>query len=96
MGGAQVICLRSCFFRGKGDAFPLHVHKDTHEGILVLDGKLELTLDGERYLLISGDYANIPAGNTAQLPDAEPQNKTGILHDERKRSALVFRYWESV
>lgn len=47
---------------GKGDAFPLHIHKKTHEGILVLDGKLELTLDGERYLLVSGDYANIPAG----------------------------------
>ncbi|TDO15542.1 quercetin 2,3-dioxygenase [Bacillus subtilis] len=47
---------------GKGDAFPRHVHKDTHEGILVLDGKLELTLDGEHYLLVSGDYANIPAG----------------------------------
>ncbi|PRS07318.1 quercetin 2,3-dioxygenase [Bacillus halotolerans] len=47
---------------GKGDAFPLHIHKNTHEGLLVLDGKLELTLDGEHHLLAAGDYANIPAG----------------------------------
>ncbi|MCY9183161.1 quercetin 2,3-dioxygenase [Bacillus halotolerans] len=47
---------------GKGDAFPLHIHKNTHEGLLVLDGKLELTLDGEHHLLVAGDYANIPAG----------------------------------
>ncbi|MCY8811634.1 quercetin 2,3-dioxygenase [Bacillus atrophaeus] len=47
---------------GKGEHFPLHMHKDTHEGIFVLDGKLELTLDGENHLLLSGDYAQIPAG----------------------------------
>lgn len=47
---------------GKGDVFPLHLHQKSHEGILVLDGKLELILDGEKYLLLSGDYAHIPAG----------------------------------
>ncbi len=30
---------------GKGDSFPLHYHKETHEGILVLDGKVELVLN---------------------------------------------------
>ncbi|WP_019393603.1 quercetin 2,3-dioxygenase [Priestia filamentosa] len=49
---------------GKGDAFPLHFHKETHEGILVLDGKVELILNGEKHLLVSGDYAQIPAGTT--------------------------------
>lgn len=47
---------------GKGDSFPLHIHKETHEGILVLDGKVELTLNGEKHLLVAGDYAHIPAG----------------------------------
>lgn len=47
---------------GKGDSFPLHLHKETHEGILVLDGRVELTLNGEKHLLVSGDYAHIPAG----------------------------------
>jgi quercetin 2,3-dioxygenase len=49
---------------GKGDSFPLHLHKETHEGILVLDGKVELILNGEKHLLVSGDYAQIPAGTT--------------------------------
>lgn len=47
---------------GKEDAFPLHLHKNTHEGILVLDGKLEIVLNEEKYLLLPGDYAHIPAG----------------------------------
>ncbi|HDR4440067.1 quercetin 2,3-dioxygenase [Bacillus thuringiensis serovar brasilensis] len=49
---------------GKGDSFPLHLHKETHEGILVLNGKVELILNGEKHLLVSGDYAQIPAGTT--------------------------------
>lgn len=49
---------------GKGDQFPLHLHKSTHEAILVLDGKLRLTLNGENHLLLPGDFANIPAGTT--------------------------------
>jgi quercetin 2,3-dioxygenase len=47
---------------GKGDSFPLHLHKETHEGILVLDGRVELILNGEKHLLVSGDYAHIPVG----------------------------------
>jgi quercetin 2,3-dioxygenase len=46
---------------GKGDAFPAHLHQHAHEGIIILDGKLELTLNGEKHLLLPGDYANIPA-----------------------------------
>ncbi|MBT2648607.1 quercetin 2,3-dioxygenase [Bacillus sp. ISL-34] len=52
------------FSGGKGDSFPLHLHKETHEGILVLDGKVELILNGEKHLLVSGDYAHIPADTT--------------------------------
>ncbi|PKG23843.1 quercetin 2,3-dioxygenase [Niallia nealsonii] len=47
---------------GKGDAFPSHLHDKTHEGILVLDGKLELALNEDTHLLLPGDYAHIPAG----------------------------------
>jgi quercetin 2,3-dioxygenase len=47
---------------GKEDAFPSHLHHHTHEGILVHDGRLELTLNEENYLLTAGDYAHIPAG----------------------------------
>jgi quercetin 2,3-dioxygenase len=48
----------------KGDSFPLHHHERAHEGLFVLDGKLELTLNGHTYLLTRGDYACIPAGTT--------------------------------
>lgn len=47
---------------GKDDSFPSHLHEKTHEGILVLSGKLEVSLGGESYLLTEGDYAHIPAG----------------------------------
>ncbi|MDX8046844.1 quercetin 2,3-dioxygenase [Gracilibacillus sp. S3-1-1] len=47
---------------GKGDSFPFHVHDQTYEGILLLDGKLELSIDEESYLLLPGDYAHIPPG----------------------------------
>ncbi len=45
---------------GKGDTFPCHKHHHTHEGILVLEGKLELSINQEIYLLLPGDYAHIP------------------------------------
>ncbi|KKI89453.1 quercetin 2,3-dioxygenase [Bacillus sp. SA1-12] len=47
---------------GKDDAFSPHLHHETHEGIIVLEGRLELTLNNEHHLLTSGDYAHIPAG----------------------------------
>lgn len=47
---------------GKGAKFPVHKHNKTHEGIFILDGRLELTMNGETYLLTSGDYAHIPRG----------------------------------
>lgn len=46
----------------KGDAFPLHYHERAHEGLFLLDGRLELTLNGHTHLLTRGDYACIPAG----------------------------------
>ncbi|MDL0435891.1 MULTISPECIES: quercetin 2,3-dioxygenase [unclassified Niallia] len=47
---------------GKEDSFPSHIHENTHEGILILSGRLEIKLDGIKYLLTVGDYAHIPAG----------------------------------
>ncbi len=47
---------------GKDNSFPAHRHERTHEGIFVLDGKLEVTLDGRLFLLSPGDYVHIPAG----------------------------------
>ncbi len=47
---------------GKGDGFPFHIHDQTYEGILLLDGKLELSINEENYLLLPGDYAHIPPG----------------------------------
>jgi quercetin 2,3-dioxygenase len=47
---------------GKGDYFPAHVHEKAHEGIVVLDGRLEVELNGQVHLLTAGDYVHIPAG----------------------------------
>jgi quercetin 2,3-dioxygenase len=47
---------------GKGDYFPSHVHEKAHEGIVVLDGRLEVELNGQVHLLTAGDYVHIPAG----------------------------------
>ncbi|MCM3163530.1 quercetin 2,3-dioxygenase [Metabacillus litoralis] len=49
---------------GKGDTFPFHKHNKTFEGILVLEGKLELSIDDEMHLLLPGDYAHIPPNTT--------------------------------
>jgi quercetin 2,3-dioxygenase len=47
---------------GKGDYFPVHIHEQAHEGIVVLDGRLEVELNEKVYLLTPGDYVHIPAG----------------------------------
>ncbi|GGO01670.1 quercetin 2,3-dioxygenase [Saccharibacillus kuerlensis] len=47
---------------GKGEQFPVHLHENTYESILVLEGRVELMLDGDYYLLTAGDYAHIPPG----------------------------------
>lgn len=47
---------------GKGDYFPPHVHEKAHEGIFVLDGRLEVELNGQAHILTAGDYVFIPAG----------------------------------
>lgn len=47
---------------GKGDYFPSHKHEQAHEGIVVLDGRLEVEMNGEKHLLTTGDYVHIPAG----------------------------------
>jgi quercetin 2,3-dioxygenase len=46
----------------KGAGLPAHVHENTHEVMLVLDGQLELRLDGKTSVLASGDAASIPSG----------------------------------
>jgi quercetin 2,3-dioxygenase len=47
---------------GKGDYFPSHIHEQAHEGIVVLDGRLEVEINGEKHLLTAGDYVHIPSG----------------------------------
>lgn len=47
---------------GKGEVFPLHLHKDSYESILVLEGRIEVVIEGEYHLLTAGDYAHIPPG----------------------------------
>nr|WP_172251143.1 quercetin 2,3-dioxygenase [Saccharibacillus deserti] len=47
---------------GKGEEFPVHLHENTYESILVLEGRIELMLDGAYYMLAPGDYAHIPPG----------------------------------
>ena len=46
----------------EGTPFPLHVHRDAHEFIHVLEGTLQLTLDGRDHRLDAGCSANIPRG----------------------------------
>lgn len=45
-----------------GDNFPTHRHANSHEGIYVTDGMVEVQLGEALYLLAPGDYAHIPAG----------------------------------
>ena len=54
----ELVSISGCL----GDSFPAHRHNRAHEGIYVLDGRVEVTLGSERYLLTAGDYAHIPAG----------------------------------
>ena len=42
--------------------FPLHLHPQGHEAMIVLDGRIDLRLGANRYLLSRGDYASIPPG----------------------------------
>lgn len=46
----------------KGDGFPAHRHANSHEGIYVQNGLVELVLGDNCFLLAPGDYAHIPAG----------------------------------
>lgn len=41
---------------------PLHVHHDTDESFLVVEGELTVFLDGATQVLRAGDYAFIPRG----------------------------------
>jgi quercetin 2,3-dioxygenase len=46
----------------KGRGLPAHVHEDTHEALMVLEGRVGVTLDGQEHVLTRGDTASIPAG----------------------------------
>ncbi len=47
---------------GRGAEYPLHSHQKTHEGMLVLEGSLDLWLDGSKFHVSQGDFASIPPG----------------------------------
>lgn len=46
----------------RGASMPAHVHRETHEVLYVLNGRLRVTLDGAESLVYPGDCVNIPAG----------------------------------
>ncbi|WP_034388921.1 quercetin 2,3-dioxygenase [Deinococcus sp. YIM 77859] len=46
----------------RGARMPAHVHRETHEVLYVLNGRLRVTLDGAESLVYPGDSVNIPAG----------------------------------
>jgi quercetin 2,3-dioxygenase len=46
----------------KGVGLPPHTHAHSHEALMVIEGRLQVTLDGETHTLTRGDTASIPAG----------------------------------
>ncbi|ABF44213.1 quercetin 2,3-dioxygenase [Deinococcus geothermalis] len=46
----------------RGAKMPAHVHRETHEVLYVLGGRLRVTLDGAETVAYPGDCVNIPAG----------------------------------
>ena len=46
----------------KGPGLPAHVHEQTYESLMVLEGRLRVVLDGDEHVLTRGDTASIPAG----------------------------------
>jgi quercetin dioxygenase-like cupin family protein len=46
----------------RGEALPVHVHRETYEGIYCLEGRMRVTAGGEEHLLTRGDFVSIPAG----------------------------------
>ena len=47
---------------GRGVAMPQHLHRDTHEVLHVLNGRLRVTVDDHAFLALPGDTVSIPAG----------------------------------
>lgn len=56
--------------KGAGD-FPAHVHADTDEFFLVLEGELTLTMPDQTVVLAAGQLFTVPAG-TRHQPSATP------------------------
>jgi quercetin 2,3-dioxygenase len=55
--------MAGCILTGaKGSAMPIHHHRQSHEVILVLEGRASLELAEKRYELTPGDYVSIPPG----------------------------------
>lgn len=63
-GGAQTSgALGKAVIEGpRGAQMPAHVHRETHEVLYVLNGRLRVTLDGVETVVHPGDCVNIPAG----------------------------------
>jgi quercetin dioxygenase-like cupin family protein len=58
-GGA---CAMTTVEMAKGRGLPAHVHQETYEALMVLEGGLTVVLDGEEHVLTRGDTASVPAG----------------------------------
>jgi len=52
----------------KGPGLPAHVHEQTYESLMVLEGRLRVVLDGDEHVLTRGDTASIPAGRFTATP----------------------------
>jgi quercetin 2,3-dioxygenase len=46
----------------KGTGLPAHLHEQTYESLMVIEGRLRVVLDGAEHVLTRGDTASIPAG----------------------------------
>src|SRR3954469_1171388 len=46
----------------KGAGLPSHLHAQSYESLMVIEGRLRVVLDGAEHVLGRGDTASIPAG----------------------------------
>jgi quercetin dioxygenase-like cupin family protein len=60
IGGEQVLLCRVQYEPGK--QVPWHVHEDTEQVMLILDGEVEMTIEDETKTLASGDVVVVNRG----------------------------------
>ena len=59
-------------------AFPFHLHEDTDDFFLVLDGEMVMDLDGESHTVKAGELFIVPRGVTHR-PRAETECKVLLI-----------------